>query len=191
MLRTPLAIVLGMMVSASALAADGIATETKIPLLITLHASGRIGSSLVDKWRGLAEKSKFIVAGPDSLDRRGRMSPDDGPQLLYDLVEDYFAAVAIHAGQLPPDAYSLTTFATRKIPFAMIVGTRDPLFPLDGVRATRDHLQKTGFAVELTEIRNHTHDYYGRAGSINEQVWTFLQQHALAREPRFTVYPNM
>jgi poly(3-hydroxybutyrate) depolymerase len=203
---------------------DGVGKDTPAPLLITLHGSGRIGSSLVEKWRGIAEKARFIVAGPDSIDSRMWSSPDDGPQLLHDLVEElknrhaidtrriylfghsagavfalqmgllqsqYFAAVAVHAGALPPDVFSMTSYATRKIPFGIFVGTRDAFFPLEAVRATRDHLQKTGFIAEMTEIRNHTHDYYGRSGSINKDAWTFLEGHSLSAEPKFTVYSNM
>src|SRR5215212_6049074 len=182
---------------------DGIDAAHRAPLLVTLHGSGRRGASLVDKWKSLAAKEKIIVAGPDSTDPSGWGAPQDGPQLLYDLVEElkktypidakrvylfghsggagfalqmglleseYFAAVAIHAGALLPDSYSLTTYATRKIPFTIVVGTRDPFFPLAAVRAFRDELQKQGFVAELTEIRNHTHDYYSRSGEINKGV---------------------
>lgn len=200
---------------------DSADQEHRLPLLITLHGSGRNGLSLVEKWKALAAKSGVIVAGPDSTNTRYWSPPEDGPQLLQDLVEEikksyaiddrrvylfghsagagfalqmalieseYFAAVAVHAGLLQPEAYSLTRYASRKIPFAMFVGTNDSLFPLQAVRATRDHLQKAGFVAELTEIRNHTHDYYGRSASINKSAWGFLEQHSLAAEPKFRVY---
>lgn len=203
---------------------EGVDKEHPAPLLVTLHGSGRNGSILVEKWRGLAGRSRIVVAGPDSIDASRWSAPDDGPQLLHDLVEEikkkyaidgrrvylfghsagacfalqmglleseYFAAVALHAGALQREDYSLTSYASRKMPFAMFVGTRDPLFPLDAVRATRDQLQKRGFVAELTEIRNHTHDYYGRSDSINKSAWTFLERHSLSAEPKFTVYSNM
>lgn len=203
---------------------EGVDREHPAALLITLHGSGRDGASLVDKWKGLAKEEHVIVAGPDSIDSSRWSSPDDGPQLLFDLVEEikghyaidprriylfghsagaefalqmgcleseYFAAVALHAGALQPSMYPIATYATRKIPFAIFIGTRDAFFSLDAVRATRDELQKAGMAVELTEIRNHTHDYYGRADSINKSAWEFLARHALAAEPNFTVYSNM
>lgn len=203
---------------------DGVDREHPAPLVVTLHGSGRRGSSLVDKWKGLATEEKIVLAGPDSSDASRWAAPEDGPQFLYDLVEElkknypidarrvylfghsagacfalqiglleseYFAAIAIHAGALQPDAYSLTGYATRKIPFAIFVGTRDPFFPLSAVRATRDELQKQDLVAELTEIRNHTHDYYGRSGEINKAAWAFLKGLSLAAEPKFTRYANM
>src|SRR5438309_11924027 len=48
------------------------------PLVVMLHGSGRVGMSLVEKWKDLAKKEGFIIAGPDALDIRGWRSPDDG-----------------------------------------------------------------------------------------------------------------
>ena len=58
-----------------------------VPLVITLHGSGRDGRTLVDLFRGLASSERFIVVGPDSADRRGWQVPGDGPAFLYFLVE--------------------------------------------------------------------------------------------------------
>ncbi|HMD36624.1 MAG TPA: PHB depolymerase family esterase, partial [Vicinamibacterales bacterium] len=58
-----------------------------VPLVVTLHGSGRDGRSLVDPWNDLAEREHFIVAGPDSTDRAGWQVPADGPAFLYFLVE--------------------------------------------------------------------------------------------------------
>jgi predicted esterase len=57
-------------------------------LIVTLHGSGRTGISLVEKWKDLAKKEGVIVAGPDSSDTRGWGSPQDGPDYLFDLVEE-------------------------------------------------------------------------------------------------------
>ena len=38
---------------------------------------------------------------------------------------------------------------------------------------------------QLTEIKGHTHDYYGSAGDINKDVWAFLKEHTLAADPKF------
>ena len=57
------------------------------PLVITLHGSGRDGRPLVDLWRDAASKQRFIVTGPDAIDRRGWQTPADGPAFLYFLVE--------------------------------------------------------------------------------------------------------
>jgi poly(3-hydroxybutyrate) depolymerase len=62
--------------------------KTPAPLLLTLHGSGRDGLSLVEKWKELAAKEGFIVAGPDALDRRGWFIPQDAPDPLRDLVEE-------------------------------------------------------------------------------------------------------
>jgi dienelactone hydrolase len=73
----------------------------------------------------------------------------------------------------------------------MIVGDRDPFFPVADVRATRDHLVKKGFTAELTEIPRHTHDYYSRSPFINEKIWSFLKTRSLEKPQRFTEYANM
>jgi phospholipase/carboxylesterase len=57
------------------------------PLVITLHGSGRDGRPLVELFRRLAEKQRFIVAGPDAIDRAGWQVPADGPAFLYFLIE--------------------------------------------------------------------------------------------------------
>lgn len=62
--------------------------DKKVPLLVTLHGSGHVGLSLVEKWQDLAEKTGFIVAGPDSLDASMWSTPQDGPNFLRDLVEE-------------------------------------------------------------------------------------------------------
>src|SRR6267143_1698695 len=58
------------------------------PLIVMLHGSGRVGMSLVEKWKDLAKKESFIIGGPDSSDVRGWRSPQDGPDYLRDLVEE-------------------------------------------------------------------------------------------------------
>jgi len=203
---------------------DGIDPAKPVPLIVTLHGSGRNGASLVDKWKGLAQKEKIILAGPDSTNSQQWGSPEDGPLLLHDLVEmlktkyaidgrrvylfghsagavfglemgliesEYFAAVAVHAGAMPADSYNVIGFATRNIPFAIICGSRDPYFPIEYVRATRDELKKRGFIVELTEVPNHTHDYYSTADATNKVAWEFLRKYTLPEDAKFTEYANM
>src|SRR6266550_5905214 len=58
------------------------------PLIVMLHGSGRVGMSLVEKWKDLAKKEGFIIAGPDSSNTSGWGSPQDGPEFLRDLVEE-------------------------------------------------------------------------------------------------------
>ena len=112
-----------------------------------------------------------------------------GHALVMALMEsEYFAAIAVHAGTLPQSSYPLLNSAPRKTPIAMWVGTEDALFPLPAVRATRDALKAHGFHAELTELAAHTHNYYLRAGAINEEVWKFLQPIALPNEPHYERY---
>jgi poly(3-hydroxybutyrate) depolymerase len=112
--------------------------------------------------------------------------------LLMALAEsEYFAAVAVHAGAMAPESYPMIQVAKRKIEFQIFIGDRDPYFPLAEVRATRDELLESGFAVELIEMKGHDHDYYSFAKSINERAWSFLKSQALAQPQKFTVYANM
>lgn len=64
-----------------------IAHSESLPLLVTLHGSGRRGFTLVELWKKLAEEEDFIVVGPDSLNPAGWTTPGDGPQPLYELIE--------------------------------------------------------------------------------------------------------
>lgn len=100
----------------------------------------------------------------------------------------YFAATAIHAGALSPESYSDVEYAKRKIPMAIWVGDRDPFFPLDQVRATRNLFASKGFPVELTEIPNHDHWYYDLAPKINRSAWEFLKKYELPSDPTFQQY---
>ena len=104
---------------------------------------------------------------------------------------EYFAAVAVHAGDIDPRDDEIMKFAERKIPFALIVGTVDPFFPLAAVRGTRDMLKEGEFPVELTEIPYHNHDYYKISKSINDIVWKFLKDKSLDAPQKYKVYANM
>ena len=101
------------------------------------------------------------------------------------LESQYFAATAVHAGALRDDDGPYIARAKRKIPISIFVGTNDHLFPLNVVRATRDALNGSGFNSELTEIKGHTHAYYGRAEEINRAAWEFLKAHELSDEPKY------
>ena len=99
---------------------------------------------------------------------------------------EYFAAVAIHAGGLQPDDNVIVERATRKIPIYIAVGTIDRLVPLEGVRSTRDMLVKSGFEVQLIEMKGHDHWYYDLAPKINAAAWEFLKALRLSEDPRYT-----
>jgi poly(3-hydroxybutyrate) depolymerase len=91
---------------------------------------------------------------------------------------EYYAAIAVHAGMLSRSNFPYIGKVRRKTPISLQVGTRDKFFPLDGVRATRDEFEKNGFTVELTEIKNHDHWYYGKAKKINARAWEFLKSYS-------------
>jgi tetratricopeptide (TPR) repeat protein len=109
--------------------------------------------------------------------------------LLMSLYEsEYFAATAIHAGALYPEATMLIDLAKRKTPIQIQVGTVDEFFPLTTVRETRDLLNARGFAVQMIEIPGHNHWYYDLAPKINQAAWDFLKTQELSGEPRFEEY---
>ena len=99
----------------------------------------------------------------------------------------YFAATVVHAGALHQRDPAIS-LAKRKTPIAIFVGTRDRLFPLEDVRGTRDDLNKQGFAVDLTEVPGHDHNYYGLASKINQSAWEFLKKHQLNEDPQYEQY---
>jgi len=101
------------------------------------------------------------------------------------LESEYFAAVAVSAGAMRENTFQMLEEAERKVPVALFVGARDPLFPLSVVRATRDAYTKRGFTAELTEIPNHDHNYYRLSADINAKAWAFLKQHKLAGAARY------
>jgi len=101
------------------------------------------------------------------------------------LESEYFAAAAMHAGNLRGEDKIYIARARRKMPIAMFVGTNDEFFPLPLVRGTRDALNAQGFKVELTEIEGHTHWYYDRAPEINRSAWEFFKKHALPGAPKY------
>ncbi|HYE13013.1 MAG TPA: tetratricopeptide repeat protein [Pyrinomonadaceae bacterium] len=66
---------------------EGLSAERPAPLVLLLHGSGRNGLSLVDKWKELAKKEGFVIAGPDSADSQGWWLPGDGPDFLHEVTE--------------------------------------------------------------------------------------------------------
>jgi poly(3-hydroxybutyrate) depolymerase len=101
---------------------------------------------------------------------------------------NYFAAVAIHAGAIPTEDFGAFDWATRKIPYAFWIGTRDQFFALDWVKANRDALKSRGFPVEFTEMAGHDHNYYSVAKDVNRQAWEFLKPLRLPSDPKYSAY---
>ena len=71
--------------------------ESPVPLVVMLHGSGHVGMSLVEKWKDLAKKENFIIAGPDSSNPQTWGIPKDGPDYLRDLVEELKKKYPINA----------------------------------------------------------------------------------------------
>jgi poly(3-hydroxybutyrate) depolymerase len=103
------------------------------------------------------------------------------------LESEFFAATAIHAGALDENGHKAIPYAKRKIPIAIYVGTKDHLFSVEVVRATRNTLAERGFVVSLTEIPNHNHWYYDLAPKINAVAWDFLKKHTV-KQARYQTY---
>ena len=103
---------------------------------------------------------------------------------------EFFASVAVHAGAFRDSSdSSILSFASRKLPVLLIVGTRYPYFPLSTVRETEQAFEATGFPCELVELHGHDHNYYRRSDEVNRKAWAFLSPQRLEAEARFTVYP--
>lgn len=101
------------------------------------------------------------------------------------LESEYFAAAAVSAGAMRKENHGLLDEAERKVPVAIFVGTRDPLFPLAEARRTRDALSERGFPATLTEVAGLDHNYYSRSAEINRQAWDFLKGHRLGADPKY------
>ncbi|HEV2992046.1 MAG TPA: alpha/beta fold hydrolase [Candidatus Angelobacter sp.] len=67
------------------------------PLILLLHGSGRNGMSLIDPWKGLAEKEGIILVAPDALNSQEWAFPVDGPNFLHDVVEAVKAKYPVDA----------------------------------------------------------------------------------------------
>src|SRR5215475_15350181 len=66
---------------------DSAKSSASVPLVVLFHGSGRIGLSLMEKWKEIASREGIIIAGPDSRDSQGWQIPGDGPGFIHDLVE--------------------------------------------------------------------------------------------------------
>jgi poly(3-hydroxybutyrate) depolymerase len=101
-----------------------------------------------------------------------------GGYLAYDgalLDSEYFAAAAIHAMGIDDDYVAIIGHATRKIPIAIYMGTKDQMVSLTQVRKTEALLRKSGFPLHYQEMPEHDHNYYDLADVINRDAWHFLE----------------
>lgn len=106
------------------------------------------------------------------------------------LESEFFAAGAIHAGAVSSDYFSIFDYATRKIPLAIYIGTKDQFYPIDVVRATSEALKKRGFPLVYREIPDHDHNYKLVAPQINVEIWEYFAANPLPGEPRYTTYAD-
>ena len=61
--------------------------EGPLPLVLLLHGSGRNGKIMVDAWKKLASRERFIVAAPDSYDSSNWSIQMDPPEFLHAVVQ--------------------------------------------------------------------------------------------------------
>jgi predicted esterase len=102
---------------------------------------------------------------------------------------EYFAATAVHAGSWrSSEEASYVRLAKRKTPIAIFIGDVDQYFPIDSVKKTEELLKSNQFPVQVTVMKGHDHWYYDLAPDINRNAWTFLKQHSLKAESKFTQY---
>ena len=95
------------------------------------------------------------------------------------LDSETYAAAAVHAAVIDPDYDWIVKRARRKVPIAIYIGDRDPYFPLDHARRTRDLLLGAGYDVQYVELLNHDHDYTAVAAKVNDLAWTFFRRRSL------------
>ncbi len=67
---------------------ESIKKGDSVPLIALLHGSGHNGRILIEHWQKLAEQEKIILVGPDAGDSDSWNIPEDGPQFLYNVVEE-------------------------------------------------------------------------------------------------------
>ena len=97
--------------------------------------------------------------------------------LIMALVDaNYYAAVAIHAGYLPPSINPTLSLPRRHMPIAIWTGDMDPYFPVEDVRQTKRLLDSSGFNVKLSVIALHDHNYYAVSSTVNPSAWEFFKQ---------------
>ena len=76
-------------------APGGVGAGAPAPLVVLLHGSGRNGLSLVERWKDLAAREGFVVAGPDAANPAGWHMDADGPDFLHAVVEAVRARHAV------------------------------------------------------------------------------------------------
>jgi len=70
------------------------------PMVVLLHGAGANGSSLVERWKTLAEQEGIILAGPDAAAARRWSLPADGPEPLCALVGELRKTLPVNARRI-------------------------------------------------------------------------------------------
>jgi poly(3-hydroxybutyrate) depolymerase len=96
---------------------------------------------------------------------------------------EYVAAVASHAGILPPGTYQWIDAARRKLPIFVMAGNQDVEIPLESVRTMEGRMKAKGIPVEIEVLRGHENWYEDRAVSLNVKSWEHLRGHTLPGDP--------
>lgn len=65
------------------------------PLLLLLHGSGHDGMSLIDPWKGLAQKQGIVLVAPDSRDPEVWDQRADGPDFLHAVITEVESKTAV------------------------------------------------------------------------------------------------
>ena len=96
-----------------------------------------------------------------------------------------FAAAAVHGGVIHNFKFQIADFATRKIPIAYYIGTRDPWWTLNQTRSVRDALTTRGFPVHYVELPGADHNFFAHLEQVTADAWEFLSQQSLDADPKF------
>lgn len=64
-----------------------LSADSPAPVLMLFHGSGRDGMSQINEWRKLADAEGILLAAPNAVDARHWNIPDDGPELLRDIID--------------------------------------------------------------------------------------------------------
>lgn len=93
--------------------------------------------------------------------------------------QNRFAAIGVHAGNIPQSIYHMVEKTKRKTPIIIVNGNQDAGFPIDLVRRTARHYAEYGHDVELYVLLDHGHWYYDVSYAINDLVWDFFRSKSL------------
>lgn len=98
---------------------------------------------------------------------------------------NYFAAAAVHGAVIKNFKFDVTDLATRKIPIAYYIGTRDGWWTLAQSRSVRDAITTRGFPLHYVELKGADHNFFAHKADVIGDAWEFMSQYSLESEPKF------